>query len=149
MLVCILDKVHDGHVYSVISWWYIILILTVCTCNDDPLGDRCCLCVWVSPSVMTSRGGDEHVIRVKLMLIGDTAVGKTSILVRFIKEVFDPIFITTIGNYVTYTWLYIGGSLGGGGGYGGCNPPPFQISKKMKESYNKGQKIEDNSFEKE
>nr|XP_022306678.1 ras-related protein Rab-8A-like isoform X1 [Crassostrea virginica] len=46
---------------------------------------------------MTSRGGAEHVIRVKLMLIGDTAVGKTSILVRFIKEVFDPIFITTIG----------------------------------------------------
>ncbi|XP_078329504.1 ras-related protein Rab-8A-like isoform X1 [Crassostrea virginica] len=46
---------------------------------------------------MTSRGEAEHVIRVKLMLIGDTAVGKTSILVRFIKEVFDPIFITTIG----------------------------------------------------
>ena len=39
--------------------------------------------------------------------------------------------------------------LEGGGGYGGCHPPPpFQISK-TKESNKTKQKIEDNPLEKE
>ena len=42
---------------------------------------------------------------------------------------------------------YIGGSRRGGG-YGGCNPPPFQISK-IKESNKTKQKIEDHPLEKE
>ena len=41
----------------------------------------------------------------------------------------------------------IGGSRGGGG-YGGCIPPSFQISK-IKESNKTKQKIEDNPLEKE
>ena len=39
---------------------------------------------------------------VKLMLIGDSGVGKTAILVRFVDNEFTPSFMTTIGNYVFY-----------------------------------------------
>ena len=34
---------------------------------------------------------------VKLMLIGDSGVGKTAILVRFVDNEFTPSFMTTIG----------------------------------------------------
>ena len=36
---------------------------------------------------------------VKLMLIGDSGVGKTAILVRFVDNEFTPSFMTTIGSF--------------------------------------------------
>lgn len=37
---------------------------------------------------------------IKLMLIGDTSVGKTSIMFRFCDNTFSPIFINTIGTVI-------------------------------------------------
>ena len=39
---------------------------------------------------------------VKLMLIGDSGVGKTAILVRFVENEFTPSFMTTIGKSLTF-----------------------------------------------
>ena len=41
----------------------------------------------------------------KLLLIGDSGVGKTSILVRFSEDAFNSTFISTIGKSI---WLYNG-----------------------------------------
>ncbi len=40
----------------------------------------------------------------KLLLIGDSGVGKTCILVRFSEDAFNSTFISTIGTYVR-TWV--------------------------------------------
>ena len=45
---------------------------------------------------------------VKLMLIGDSGVGKTAILVRFVENEFTPSFMTTIGQFLQIQ------SMGGG-----------------------------------
>lgn len=41
---------------------------------------------------------------VKLMLIGDSGVGKTAVLVRFVDNEFTPAFMTTIGEYYKGVW---------------------------------------------
>ena len=43
---------------------------------------------------------------VKLMLIGDSGVGKTAILVRFVDNEFTPSFMTTIGEILRKTELF-------------------------------------------
>jgi small GTP-binding protein len=41
---------------------------------------------------------DEHYdYMIKLVIIGDTAVGKTNILLRFVNDEFKPNHVTTIG----------------------------------------------------
>ena len=44
---------------------------------------------------MTQKPSADHILRV--LLIGNSSVGKTCILKRFSDEEFDPNFITTIG----------------------------------------------------
>ena len=34
---------------------------------------------------------------IKLLLIGDSSVGKTSVLLRFAEDSFSPVYISTIG----------------------------------------------------
>lgn len=45
----------------------------------------------------------------KLLLIGDSGVGKTSILVRFSEDAFNSTFISTIGEDTHTTLDYMGG----------------------------------------
>lgn len=35
----------------------------------------------------------------KIMLIGDSSVGKSSIIIRFFDQTFNPIYMNTIGKY--------------------------------------------------
>ena len=46
-----------------------------------------------------SAGGSQHShdIHIKLLMLGDTGVGKTCLLVRYAYDSFSPTFITTIG----------------------------------------------------
>ena len=42
-------------------------------------------------------GGKADVVQLKLLLIGDSAVGKTSLLLRYMNDSFSTTFVTTIG----------------------------------------------------
>jgi len=44
---------------------------------------------------MSNKGGYDYLI--KLLLIGDSGVGKSCLLLRFSDDSFTPSFITTIG----------------------------------------------------
>jgi len=44
-----------------------------------------------------SRSGDDFDMHIKLLMLGDTGVGKTCLLLRFAYDSFSPTFITTIG----------------------------------------------------
>eukprot|EP01091_Cochliopodium_minus_P002764 TRINITY_DN1261_c0_g1_i1.p1 TRINITY_DN1261_c0_g1~~TRINITY_DN1261_c0_g1_i1.p1 ORF type:complete len:213 (-),score=43.99 TRINITY_DN1261_c0_g1_i1:135-773(-) len=46
---------------------------------------------------MTDRGGSPYDYLIKLLLIGDSGVGKSCLLLRFCDDSFTPSFITTIG----------------------------------------------------
>ncbi|KAJ7547321.1 hypothetical protein O6H91_08G080100 [Diphasiastrum complanatum] len=46
---------------------------------------------------MATRPGADHDLRVKLLLIGDSGVGKSCLLLRFSDDSFSTSFITTIG----------------------------------------------------
>ena len=46
-------------------------------------------------STLRGKGSTDHILRV--LLIGNSSVGKTCILKRFAGDEFDPNFITTIG----------------------------------------------------
>lgn len=46
---------------------------------------------------MKSNSGFDFLIR--MILIGDTGVGKTSLIMRFSEETFTPQHIATIGKY--------------------------------------------------
>jgi len=49
-----------------------------------------------SASSATNKGG-SHDLLIKLLLIGDSGVGKSCLLLRFSDDTFTPSFITTIG----------------------------------------------------
>ena len=40
---------------------------------------------------------DDHDLYIKLLMLGDTGVGKTCLLLRYAYDSFSPTFITTIG----------------------------------------------------
>jgi len=46
---------------------------------------------------MARAGNNEHAMQIKLLTIGDSAVGKTCILLRYASDSFQTTFITTIG----------------------------------------------------
>ena len=39
----------------------------------------------------------SSIVKVKLLMLGDSGVGKSSILNRFVEEKFSPNFFTTLG----------------------------------------------------
>ncbi|MBA3044983.1 MAG: GTP-binding protein [Candidatus Thermoplasmatota archaeon] len=43
----------------------------------------------------------ERKLKVKLCMVGDSAVGKTSLIKKFVLDVFDDAYITTIGTKIT------------------------------------------------
>jgi GTPase SAR1 family protein len=53
---------------------------------------------------MSNKGGYDYLI--KLLLIGDSGVGKSCLLLRFSDDSFTPSFITTIG-YVSLGELVV------------------------------------------
>ncbi|KAJ7564970.1 hypothetical protein O6H91_02G042100 [Diphasiastrum complanatum] len=46
---------------------------------------------------MAARPGADHDLRIKLLLIGDSGVGKSCLLLRFSDDSFATSFVTTIG----------------------------------------------------
>ncbi len=44
---------------------------------------------------------DRRTLKSKICLVGDTAVGKTSLIERFVVDVFDDRYLTTLGTKVT------------------------------------------------
>src|SRR2546422_9749201 len=71
--------------------------------------------------------GEKH-IKAKISLVGETAVGKTSLVKRFVLDTFDDRYVATVGTKVTkktvpVVWrgaparmdLMVGGLMGGKG----------------------------------
>lgn len=42
-------------------------------------------------------GDDSFDLHIKLLMLGDTGVGKTCLLLKYVQNSFSPTFITTIG----------------------------------------------------
>lgn len=55
---------------------------------------------------------DEDLMKVKVCFIGDAGVGKTSLIKRFVLDVFDDRYIATIGTKVTKKIVDVQGSKG-------------------------------------
>lgn len=55
---------------------------------------------------------DEDLMKVKVCFIGDAGVGKTSLIKRFVLDVFDDRYIATIGTKVTKKIVDVQGSQG-------------------------------------
>lgn len=61
---------------------------------------------------MTSRSTNSHFdMQVKLLMIGDSGVGKTCLLLRFSNDSFSPTFITTIGIDFKIKTVELGGKV--------------------------------------
>ena len=50
---------------------------------------------------MTTTGNHKYDCLFKLLIIGESGVGKTCILLRFTEDSFTANHLTTIGNYIT------------------------------------------------
>jgi len=55
---------------------------------------------------------DEDLMKVKVCFIGDAGVGKTSLIKRFVLDVFDDRYIATIGTKVTKKIVEVDGGPG-------------------------------------
>lgn len=56
---------------------------------------------------------DDDLMKVKVCFIGDAGVGKTSLIKRFVLDVFDDRYIATIGTKVTKKIVEVDGGPGG------------------------------------
>jgi Ras-related protein Rab-6A len=56
---------------------------------------------------MNSSGGNGNAENCKVVLVGETGVGKTSIISRFCNNKFDSVFMPTPGASFTSKSLYI------------------------------------------
>ncbi len=53
------------------------------------------------------KSGKEYDFIFKIVLIGDTSVGKSSLLVRFSDDQFSDTYVTTIGvDFVSIIYIY-------------------------------------------
>ena len=63
---------------------------------------RSIIIIWIKPTkrippMHPKRTDDRYDYMIKLVIIGDTAVGKTNILLSFVNDDFKPNHVTTIG----------------------------------------------------
>lgn len=62
------------------------------------------------PNVGSGGGGRNNVV-VKVGMVGDAQVGKTSLMVKYVEGKFDEDYIHTLGTYDTvntmYSWMYV------------------------------------------
>ncbi len=58
-------------------------------------------------SLNISKGALPPIVRYKIVLLGDQAVGKSSIINRFIHDIFDPDSKPTVGIDFIYQNIYL------------------------------------------
>src|SRR3989442_7009222 len=59
------------------------------------------------PLMATSTMAGQKHLKAKVCLVGDVAVGKTSLIKRFMQDQFDDRYISTVGTKVTKKYLDI------------------------------------------
>ena len=63
------------------------------------------------PNKMATRQAQTFDMQIKLLMIGDSGVGKTCLLLRYANDSFSPTFITTIGIDFKIKTIELGGKV--------------------------------------
>ena len=58
------------------------------------------LIAWAGPLTMATQGGRSYDFLFKILLIGDHEVGKSKILFHYTNDVFDSVWISTVGKKI-------------------------------------------------
>jgi len=66
----------------------------------------------MNPQLEGTLMAEDDLMKVKVCFIGDAGVGKTSLIKRFVLDVFDDRYIATIGTKVTKKIVEVDGSSG-------------------------------------
>jgi small GTP-binding protein len=64
-------------------------------------------------SAMSPESREIEIMKAKICLVGEAAVGKTSLIRRFVLDVFEDLYIATLGAKVTKKGLLLSGQSGG------------------------------------
>ena len=86
---------------SLICWG--VVRLTVCYSRR--------VLVYMIPNKMATRQAQTFDMQIKLLMIGDSGVGKTCLLLRYANDSFSPTFITTIGIDFKIKTIELGGKV--------------------------------------